>query len=334
MKYKRVHAIVNPTSSGGTTGKAWETIQKTLNSAIGSFTFHITTEAGDAAHQAAQAIQDRRDLLVVVGGDGTLSEVVNGLLQVKYGKEKDQPGNPTIDPDKARKNVRLPDLALINQGTGGDFSRTLGVPSDIQLAVDQIKNGTAKSIDAGWIEYTAPGGQREGRFFINIAGCGMAGEVAYEINNTSKGFGALSYYVAALKLLFSYSNQPVEVIWRTGNASESPQHSRHEIVSLAICNGQFFGGGMQIAPGAELADGLLDITLIEDWNALQKLRYSRHLYNGSILTVPGVRSFRCNEIRVRPTRPEQIVRVDSDGDYPGTIEIKASVLPGALRILI
>ncbi len=307
-KYKHRHVIINPNSSGGATGRQWAELSAIMANRLGEFGHDFTDAPGAAIGLARKAAEKGADLIIVVGGDGTISETVNGIMTAKTKKR--------------------PAIAVVNQGTGGDFVRTLGVPTDLRLALNSIVEGRETNVDVGKLEFIGNSGLQTTRYFVNVAGCGMAGEVVRSVNASRKRFGAFSYYLGAVGKLLSYRNKPVRV-----TADNGPP-VRHEIVSLAICNGQFFGGGMQIAPLAQLEDGQFDVTILEEWGLLGKILKSRNLYNGTIRDVGGVRTFQAKSLVVEPINPTDEVLIDCDGESPGRLPMRAAVQKGAVRFLI
>lgn len=306
-----VQSIVNPAASGGMTGKLWVQSEKKIRRAYPQLQNLLTERSGDAEKWAYQAVENEIGILFVVGGDGTLSESINGLLKAKATYPRKQ----------------LPTIGLINQGTGGDFARSLGVSPDLTLALDRFKRNHSLSVDAGLVEYTAESGKTESRYFINVAGCGMAGEVVHKVNQNRR-FGAFSYYYSALGQVLRYKNTGVRILTDHGADIEK------KIVTLAVCNGQFFGGGMHVAPRAQISDGYFDVTILEDWNLRQKLAYSRNLYNGTIGQTFGVSNIRVKKIRIEPVNPaDKKIRIDIDGENPGYLPMEISICPGALEFL-
>lgn len=251
MFKSKFHFIINPKSSGGSLGRAWPDLQALIRSELRDFTYEFTDGRGAGTKLAARALREQKpDVVVVVGGDGTVSEVVNGYFE---------PGVPK----------KKPPIAILNKGTGGDFCRTIGMPSDPHLALETIKNGRDISVDVGKLSFLDHDDQKVERYFINIAGCGMAGEVVQSVNQSSKRFSGFSYFLASAGKLLAYRNKPVRISWDDGTVTE------HKIVTVAVCNGQFFGGGMQISPRSEISDGMFDVVLINDWNIAQSLWYRR-----------------------------------------------------------
>ncbi len=305
----KYHFLINPKSSGGYTGRNWSDLQAVIRKNIGDFSYEFTDSPGAATRLAARALKSKIDVLVVVGGDGTISEAVNGFFQ---------PGVPQ----------RIVPIAILNQGTGGDFCRTLGVPTDLHLALQTIKSGRDIPCDAGKLQFLGADGSEITRYFINVAGCGMAGEVVEAINKSKKRFGGLSYFLTSAGKLLSYRKRRVRVHW------DDESQSEHRIVTLAICNGQFFGGGMQVSPYSELADGKFEVVLIQDWNILQSLWYSKNMYNGSIGSCRGVDMRPTTKIRVEAVNEGDAVLIDVDGENAGRLPLTAEIQPASIHFRI
>ncbi|MCR9143504.1 MAG: diacylglycerol kinase family lipid kinase [bacterium] len=305
----KYHFLINPKSSGGYTGRNWSDLQAVIRKQVGDFTYEFTDSPGAATRLAARALKNKVDLIAVVGGDGTISETVNGFFE---------PGVPK----------RKVPVAILNQGTGGDFCRTLGVPTDLHLALQTIKSGRDVACDVGRVQFVANDGSEATRYFVNVAGCGMAGEVVEAINKSKKRFGGFSYFLTSAGKLLSYRKRAIRVQWDDDSRTE------HRIVSLAICNGQFFGGGMQVSPYSELSDGKFEIVLIQDWNIVQSLWYSKNMYNGSIGACRGVDMRSATRITVEPVREGESVLIDIDGESPGRLPLTAEIQPAAVHFRI
>lgn len=307
MAYAEYHVIVNPVSSGGEAGRRWPETEKKIRAALKDFTFELTHASGDGERLASAAVHAGVRTLIVVGGDGTLSEVANGVLQ--------------FAPEQR------PALAVLNYGTGGDFVRTTGAPSDLSLMLEKIKMRRELNIDAGRISFTNHNGVSAKRHFINIAGCGLAGSVVNSVNQSSRRFGAFTYFASSLSNAMGYKNARVRISIDGGAVKTET------VTTIAVCNGQFFGGGMQIAPDASITDGLLNITILGDWSLAQKLKYSRNLYNGTITHCYGVKSYQARQITIEPDIVSPVL-IDCDGECPGRLPLTAEVLPGAIRLVV
>ncbi|MCB1326329.1 MAG: diacylglycerol kinase family lipid kinase [Spirochaetales bacterium] len=308
MRGKKIHFIINPRSAGGLTGRNWHELESSIRKHIGPFAYSFTDAPGSGVRLAGRALGERPDVLAVVGGDGTISEVVTGYMQ---------------SPGRLR-----PPIVVINQGTGGDFSRTLGVPTDLHLALDTIRHGRDVMVDVGKIAYEDARGEPRERHFINVAGCGMAGEVVRAVNSSTKRFGAFSYFLTSATKVFSYRNKHLEMQLDDGRVETA------RTVTLAICNGQFFGGGMQISPESEITDGSFEVVLIRDWGVLRSLISSRHLYSGRIASCPGVSVRKARRVMVRSAPGERPALIDCDGEDVGQTPLTVELLPGAVPFRI
>lgn len=305
---KKIHFIVNPNSGGGSVGKNWEDLLKRIEDKIGKIQATFTNAKGHGSNVALDLCKKGIEVLVIIGGDGTISEVVDGIIKSK------------------KTSVSI---VVLNLGTGGDFSRSLGVPGDLNLALDKIKNGKIRKTDVGFVRYKSEKtGENLTRYFINIIGCGMAGAVVQTVNKSSKKFGGFSYYLGSIANIFSYQNKALKFRMDGGEWLE------RKVTSLAICNGQYFGGGMRVSPNSELSDGFLDAVVIGDWNLFQKVFYSKKFYNGTITNTPKVESYKCKKIEIIPIQSDNAAIIDCDGEDIGKIPMTIEVLPSAVSFLV
>ncbi|MCC5814062.1 MAG: diacylglycerol kinase family lipid kinase [Leptospira sp.] len=306
---KKTHFLVNPKSGGGSVGNNWESISRKIENSIGEFEFQFTKAKGEGSSLAKSIADSGCDTIVVIGGDGTVSEVVDGIMKSKHSKK-----------------VKI---AILNLGTGGDFSKTLGVPGDVELALEKLQAGKSKLVDVGLVEYFHEiSKSMEKRHFINITGCGMAGAVVRSVNRSSKRFGGFSYYLGSMGNVLSYKNKHIEMRLDDGDWVDK------KITTIAICNGQYFGGGMRVSPNSELCDGFFDITLLNDWNFFYKAYYSKNFYNGTILTSPGVESYRCKKVEIRPVDGQEPAIIDCDGEDIGLVPMTVEVIPSAVQFIV
>lgn len=306
MSYDPIHFIINPTSGGGSSGKTWAQARAFIESSLGNFSFEFTGGKGHGIELARRA-SDKAKKIIAIGGDGTISEIVSGIIQS---------GNKNIE------------LGVLNLGTGGDFCRTLQISSNINKGIERLKNGIATETDIGSITYIGNNNKSEERYFINIAGCGMAGEVVRTINKSKKLFGSFSYYLSSVQNLFSYKNKKLLISFDDGEPKE------FVAVTVAVCNGKYFGGGMQISPNSEISDGLLNITIIGDWNIFEKILYSSKLYGNKIIKVPKVYSFLAKKIEIKNSDDESPAFIDSDGEDVGIIPMTVKIIPKAVKFII
>jgi YegS/Rv2252/BmrU family lipid kinase len=296
-------AVVNAASAGGRTGRRWPEIAAALDGAGVEFEVAFTEGPGHATELVEKALAAGRTQVASCGGDGTLNEVVNGLI--------DQRGAPRAP------GVRL---ALLPSGTGGDFRRTLGIPTEPRAAAGLVAAGATRRIDAGLIEYrdgTAP------RRFVNIASCGVGHEVDRRVNELRFKPGKFAYALASGAATLRY--RPVTAVLRVDGTE-----LRGTFISIAFANAQYFGGGMRIAPQADPGDGLLDVILTST-PRLRALAGARHLYAGDHLEVPGSLMLRGREIEILPEAGARM-GFDVDGEPLGFAPATVKVLPAALEI--
>ena len=296
-------AVVNPKAAGGATGRQWPRLAKLIGTTLGQFTPVFTARRGDGITLARQAIEDGAELVVSVGGDGTHNEVLNGLFDAEGLR------NP-----RAR-------MAVVPAGTGGDLRRSLGL-SEKQREVTEGLGSGPRCIDVGRLEFTADDGAPGTRFFLNVSSCGVSGKVVEVVNSSGKWLGGkLSFAIGSARALAGYRDQPIRLRLDGGPPRDL------SITALAVANGQYFGGGMRVAPAAEMDDGVFDVTIWKGFTLADFVLKSASLYSGSHLSLPGVESHRAR--RVEADSPE-VVLIDLDGERPGRLPAVWQVLPAAL----
>jgi YegS/Rv2252/BmrU family lipid kinase len=296
--------IVNPASANGATGRNLETISGQVRAALGDFETHLTRAIGDGSALGRQAVEAGRRLVVAVGGDGTASEVVDGLTCGGYQGE----------------------FGFIPRGSGGDFRRSLGIPSDVPGAARQLMAAGRRQVDLGRIEFTAHDGRRAARHFCNVASCGVSAVVAGNVNTGSKWMGgALSFKLASARALIGWRDQPIR--WRV----DGGPWVEDEVTALSVCNARYFGGGIMVAPGAELDDGLLDITIWKGFSVIDFMVQQPKLYDGRHVQLANTRVLRGRDVEVEPLRDARVL-LEVDGEQPGMLPARFTVLPRALTL--
>jgi diacylglycerol kinase (ATP) len=306
--------IVNPESASGATRDVWPGIASELATHFGAFTPKFTTQAGEGIELAAGAARKGAKLIIACGGDGTISEVANGILSVGSDAE----------------------LGILPSGTGGDFRKTIGIPARAAGAARILRDGQTRVIDVGKITFTNDDGELESRYFLGVASFGLSADVVARVKEggpdwlPTKGpkwlTGRLSFGVAMLQTAVKKSATRVVV-----QLDDDP--ARHmTVANLCIANARYFGGGMKIAPNAKLADGKFDIVSIGDLGAARILANAPRLYLGAHLSMSQVGHALAAKVIARPVDEKQSIDIEVDGEIPGHLPATFQILPKALRV--
>src|SRR5438309_8569641 len=248
--------IVNPSSGAGKAGREWAAVETWLPTSGLPYEVVFTTRPFEATEIAQKAVLESRPVVVAVGGDGTLNEVLNGFFR-----------NEAPIPTSSK-------LAMVPLGTGGDFRRTLRIPSDPKEAIEVLRSGMVRRLDAGCVTYQNQDGSTAVRHFINIADAGLGGDVVYKVNRGSKRLGALTYKVGSGLALLTYKNKPMTMV------IDGSTHELAKAQQVVVANCQFFGGGMQMAPSASPTDGVFDVIVIKDAGKIETMRGINDFLNG------------------------------------------------------
>jgi YegS/Rv2252/BmrU family lipid kinase len=303
----RLVAIVNPRSANGRTGKAWPHIHEVLRAAVGELEVRFTERPLHAVELVRAALREGADEIVSVGGDGTNNEVVNGFFD---------PQGQTLRPEAI--------LSVVPSGTGGDFRKTLGLGRDPSEAALLFSKGVVLPADVGWLRCAGFNGAEAFHHFLNITSFGIGGLVDDAVNRTTKAFGGkASFFLGTFRAFARYRPQPMRVEVDGAVVYEGP------VFNAAVANGQYHGGGMWVAPGADPTDGRLDVVIMGDLGTAAFLGMSRRIYAGTHLAHPKVLHVRGRHVRATTTGDALI---DMDGETPGRLPIELGLTPGALRL--
>jgi len=304
MSIPHAKVIVNPVAGAYSTRRKWPRISKLLRHVGLSFDYEYTEGVGHAIELARAAASDGYRYLVAVGGDGTVNEVANGILHSTNSGD-------TI-------------LGIVSTGTGSDFVRSVGIPRDYTKACSFLTSSRRLLIDVGVVEYKSKG-QSLRRFFVNAAGVGFDAEVVAATERLPKYFGGTIPYLAGLvRTLFGYKNKAV--ILGVGSKVEAKR-----ILTVMVANGCYAGGGMHVAPGAELGDGLLDVVIIGDVGKFELLKALPTVYKGTHITHPKVSMEKAAHITIESS--ERIL-VHADGELLGEGPASFWLVPAALNIVV
>ena len=293
--------LVNPASDNGATGKRWpELAHRAARLGLSGETL-FSERPGHLIELARQAVDGGATLLVAVGGDGTLNEVVNGI---------------------AGRDV---DLATIPLGTGMDFGRTYGIPTKFEDAVRVALEGKPRTIDAGRVSYRTWGGDDAERWFANVGSVGMSGAVAQRANGMSKALGGkATFFYALTRVFFEWENTDVTVRFD----GEERHGKMHDVI---VANGVWHGGGMMLAPDARPDDGAFDVIMIGDVGKVDFLTTAPKLYKGKHVGHPKIEVVRTARVEVDAA---ERLPIELEGEQVGTTPATFEVVPGALRVRV
>jgi YegS/Rv2252/BmrU family lipid kinase len=292
---------VNPASGNGATGKRWPELAHRANMLGLEGETLFSERPRHLIELAAAAAEGGAKLVVAVGGDGTLNEVVNGI---------------------AGRDV---ELATIPLGTGMDFVRTYGIPTKFDEAVRVAVDGATRTIDAGRVRYRTWGGDDAERWFANVGSVGMSGAVAQRANGMSKALGGkVTFFYALTRVFLEWENTEVTVTLDDG----VHRGLMHDVV---VANGAWHGGGMKLAPDALPDDGLFDVVLIGDVGKVDFLTTAPKIYKGRHVRHPKVDVLRSKRVEVDAV---ERLPIEVEGEQVGTTPAVFEVVPGALRVRV
>jgi diacylglycerol kinase (ATP) len=298
--------IVNPASAGNSTRGSWPAMASDLAMHFGAFNCVFTAEAGDGRRLASRGAVEGRRLIIACGGDGTISEVANGILESGHDVE----------------------LGILPSGTGGDFRRTLDIPTRTADAARYLRTGRARWIDVGRARYLNHKGKEESRYFLGVASFGMSTSIIERVKGSSANWltGKLSFALAGARTTLSLPQTNVVV------QLDDERERRLTVSNFCIANARYFGGGMKVAPDALLDDGQFDVVSINDLGALKILTNAHKLYRGTHLEMEEVHQARARIVTARAARKGEEVAIEIDGELPGRLPARFEILPRALRV--
>lgn len=305
----KVGVIMNPVAGGGALKRRWPDVGAALRNAFGDFELRETQASGDGVTLAMDLAANGVELVIAAGGDGTVGEVADGLINV------------AAEGGKAS-------LGLLPCGGGADFARGLGLPAVDEAAIRRIAESKGRAIDAGRVSYVDDHGALASRHFINIASLGVSGAVARAVNADGRK-GRVSakalFYWRTVAEFIRYRFQAVRITVDDREPVEAT------VALVAAANGRFFGGGMMVAPDAELDDGQFDIVILRAAGKLGLVRDIGLLYGGRQRNHHAITILRGRRITVEPLGKADLL-VEADGESPGRIPATFEILPGAITL--
>lgn len=266
-----------------------------------------TRSKHDAIHLASKAVDQKFDLIIAGGGDGTVHQVVNGILQ-------------------HREDARdLPVLGIVPMGSGNDFARSLNLEQNLDQLLRLFRKAEPKKVDVGMMTYHEAGTTESAiRYFINEVDVGMGPEVVRKVNESGRPFGsAITYYLSILSTFISFKPMVVKI--------KTPKWSwEGKIRTLAVANGKYYGHGLCICPDSKPDDRIFGTFICEGVSALTFIRYSGDLKKGKHVRIPEIHYNEADFVEL--TSPQNCV-IEADGEILGLLPAKIEMLPRQLSVL-
>ena len=308
----KIAAVVNPNSANGKTARRWPEVARRLEEKLGPVSTYFTERPGHGLTLSQNLLKEGYEMVIAAGGDGTMNEVANGFL------ENDKPVNP-----EAR-------MGILPLGTGGDFRRALGVPLDLDNAIDVLASGHAAKIDMGKAVYVPSGGSPASlstRYFVNMVSFGMGGEVAARVRNFLSPLGGkAAFQWATFKVFLGYRGKRVRL-----RLDGAPENSTHFITNISVGNGPYHGGGMHPCPTAVLNDGIFEVTVIDYLGMLTLIRDMKMLYSDNVYLHPKVHHLRGRRVTAEA---DETTCIEVDGEPLGTLPLEITLLPECLPLVV
>ena len=306
--------IVNPKSAAGSTHSRWAANASDLRAHFGAFSVAFTKKHGDGIELAKRAVKSGRKFIIACGGDGTINEVANGILQTGEDVE----------------------LGIFPSGTGGDFRRTLKMPSATREIAKSLREGSTKTIDVGKVTFFNHQNKLVSRYFLNVSSFGLSASINERVKSTNL-FRWLPGNTLSGKSNFAFSTlqEVLETDFMTVRVKIDEQEEKNlNTINFCVANARFFGGGMKIAPDARINDGFFDVINIGDIKTAKILLNAYKLYSGSHLSLEEVKNTLAKRIEVAPFDKNREILIETDGELPGKLPAVYEILPNALKIRV
>ena len=306
--------IVNPKSAAGSTRDKWSAIASDLRTHFGPFNVAFTKGPGDGTQLAKRGVESGRKFIIACGGDGTINEIANGVLETGEDVE----------------------LGIFPSGTGGDFRRTIKMPTGTREAARALKTGKTRMIDVGKVTFLNHHGETVSRYFLNVTSFGLAASIIERVKSDSSLAwlpndavrGRASFALSTLQQVISIDPTTVRVRIDGGE-----EHSL-QTINFCIANARYFGGGMKIAPAAKISDGFLDVINIGDIRTAKIILNAYTLYRGTHLDLREVKDTLAKRIEARPLYDSDDIHIEIDGELPGRLPAVYEIVPNALKLRV
>jgi YegS/Rv2252/BmrU family lipid kinase len=304
----KVFFVVNPVSAGKKTENEWPLFEKKLKGLGYKFDWAFTEYPEHATLITREVLKSGYEIVVSVGGDGTMNEIVNGFFE-----------NNEIINEEAK-------LAVFSRGTGCDFIKSFGIKKGFEDFLNILERNQVQNLDVGKVNFVHASGQAVTKLFLNISDVGLGGETTRRVNKTKKHLkGHLAFFIGAMLTILKYRNKKIEV------QIDDEIVKSEKINSVIVANAKYFGGGMYISPDSEANDGFLDIIIIGDFTTFELIRDFHLIYNGKHLTHPKVYHYKGKKVKIT-SEPGALLELD--GEQPGTTPAEFEIMKQSIKVLI
>ena len=308
LNQNTIYAVVNPVSSNGKTGHRWPNHEKKIKEAGINLEVKMTHYPGHAIKLTQDALKMGYKTIMAVGGDGTVNEVLNGFYE----------NDKIINEDSV--------LLILSQGTGSDYIRSLNLTKDINDIIDTYNRYKIKKVDIGKITYLDFDSIKRSRYFINTADVGIGGETVEFVNQSSKIMGGLlTYLYGVIRTLIKYDNKKMKL-------KIDDKVIKEDILnSVMVSLGKYFGGGMIIAPEAEVDDGIFDITILGNLSKIETVLNLYRAYKGTHIYYKKIDYLKGKKVSIES---DQRVLIDIDGECAGILPAEFEIYKQVFPILV
>lgn len=303
--------IVNPSAGHQYLKRKWDSeVHPFLIKELCHFDYEFTTRKGHATELTKNALKKGYKMIVSMGGDGTLNEVINGFFE-----------------DKKPIN-RQAILGILPFGSGGDFIRTLCFERTYKKAIHRIRDGSTKWIDVGLVEFENK--KYNMRYFINTVQIGMGAIIMKKVNAKNRNLPSLArYLIGTFQGFFDYHNTKIQLVM------DAKKPKTINLTNLIVANGRYFGRGMQPAPQAELDDGLLDIIILKNLTLPRMIFSFPQMYlKTKHLASHNMETHTIKNLTLTLVDSHQTIHTETDGENHGEGNLKISILPQSIRLLV
>ena len=306
--FLKTQVIVNPESNKGKTRKRWNQIREALKSFLKEFKCEFTEKPLQAIEISIVALKEGTELIVGVGGDGTMNEIANGFYE----------NRKIINPEAA--------LGIVPSGTGCDFTKSLNIPLGLKNALEVITQAPSSLIDIGRVRFMGNSGEAQERFFLNVSDFGIGGDVVRKVNENRMKRRTSSYLKCLISTFLSYKNKRLKI------KIDDEELPVDEYLIGTISNGRIFGKGMKIAPEAKLDDGLFDVVLVKGMKVFEFFRHGWRLYTGTHLSHPKISLIRGTKVEAMADDKDNDVLIEVDGEQLGKLPATFEIIPGSILV--